>query len=98
MLISLKNTSDYRLKFEPQAEKYLKKLAIKDKKVANIIFKAIKKIINNPHNSDILKGNKKRIRKKKQGDYRVFFRINDSVNPPEIRIYRIGHRKNVYKI
>ena len=97
MLISLKNTSDYKLKFESQAEKYLKKLVIKDKKTASIILKAIREILNDPYNSDMMKGNKKGVRKKKQGDYRILFKINNNVNPAEIRIYIVGHRKNVYK-
>ena len=97
MLINLKNTSDYKLKFESRAEKYLKKLVIKDKKAAQIIFKAIGEILEDPYNSVIMKGNKKGFRRKKQGDYRVIFRINNLSNPPEIRIYVVGHRRNVYK-
>lgn len=82
------------ISYSPEVIKYLKKTYKKDKKIYYLILSTLQEIIEDPYNSDLLKGIPKNRRKKRKGDYRIIFRIqkNDTM-----RIIKIGHRKNIYK-
>ena len=88
---------DYDLVFDPKAEKYLKKLLKKDKKTAQMLLDIIKKIHDNPYESDILKGYWAKSRKLRKGDYRIIFDIDNNSNPKEIVVLKIGKRNTIYK-
>ena len=93
----LRKKLDYELHYDTNVVKYLKKLVKKDKETVIMLLNTIEEIHEYPYNSDILKGNKKGDRKKRKGDYRIIYRIDNAVNPPQIRISKVGHRKKVYK-
>ena len=95
MLINLKNTLDYDLIFDPKAEKFLKKLSRKDKKTAQILLNAIKKLSKDPYNSKSLKGILKGNRRIRKDSYRIIFRIVKNSN--EIRILEVEKRSKAYK-
>ena len=51
-----------------------------------------------PYNSKQLKGLFKGTRRIKIGNYRIIFIINECDKPKNVRVIKIGHRKNIYKI
>ncbi|MGL4669946.1 MAG: type II toxin-antitoxin system RelE family toxin [Methanobacteriaceae archaeon] len=75
----------------------MKKITLKDKNIGNGLYESIGEILENPFNSKILKGKLEGTRRVRKGKFRIVFYINNNSNPPEIRIYEIGMRKNIYK-
>ena len=83
-------SKQYRIEFKPQA---LKDMKLLDKQVARRIAGRIKELSGN------LKGNVKRLRKHdhdyrlRVGSWRILFDVKDDL----ISIYRIRHRRDVYR-
>lgn len=80
---------NYKISFERRALLELRKL---DKFVAKRIFKKIKELENNPFSKDIKRLQGQNSFRLRIGDYRVLFELLEK----EIRILKIGHRKNIY--
>ena len=81
----------YSLGYKKSVQRDLKKLS---KSEANRILDLIeKKLVKNPESNPLLKGRFAGLRKYRVGDYRVIYTLLGT----EIRILRIGHRRNVYK-
>ena len=91
--MSLKNGIKYKINIKKQADKYLLKLSKKNKKDFEILLGCVKNLPEDPYNSKSLHNNLKGLRRVKQGEYRIIFRIDDSI----IKILSIGKRSNVYK-
>ena len=86
---------DYDLIFDSKVEKFLKKLAKKDKQKVQMLLDAIKEIPKDPYNSKPLKGLLKGNRRLKKDPYRIIFRINKDSN--EIRILEVERRSKAYR-
>jgi mRNA interferase RelE/StbE len=68
-----------------------------DKKELKDILLTIKDLENYPNISNIKKlVNYKPIYRKRIGNYRILFEVIEKM--AEIKIYKIGHRKNIYQI
>ncbi|MCL2115648.1 MAG: hypothetical protein FWH29_05450 [Methanobrevibacter sp.] len=75
----------------------MKRASTEDKNIGKGLYESIGEILENPFDSKPLQGKLKGARSVRKGNFRIVFRVNKSSNPPEIRIYEIGKRKNVYK-
>jgi len=84
----------YNITITSKADNYLKRLGKND---LETIIEAIKEIPNNPFKYKTLHGNFKGARRLRKGKFRVVFYVNKNSIPPEIRIFEIGLRKNIYK-
>jgi len=82
----------YKIFILPQAEKDLDNLQIK---IFNQMKNKISSLSNNPRPSGCLKLTVEEGYRLKTGDYRILYRIDDKEKI--IYIYRIKHRKEVYK-
>jgi len=82
----------YKIFVLPQAEKDLDNLQIK---IFNQMKNKISSLSNNPRPSGCLKLTVEEGYRLKTGDYRILYRIDDKEKI--IYIYRIKHRKEVYK-
>lgn len=96
MLINLKKDT-YKLIIGNQVDKYLMKLAKKNKKDFKMLLNSIKELLNDPYDSISLKGKFENERRLRSGDYRIIFRINMKTDPYEVHIVKIGKRSNIYK-
>lgn len=87
---------EYRVLFEKNAEKQLKKLDISQQRM---LMAWIEKNLVNAENPRILgkplKGNLKDYWRYRVGNYRIIADIDDSV--VRVCIIEIGHRKDIYK-
>ena len=88
---------NYKLKFTKNAYKSLKKITTEDKNIGKGLYDSIGEILENPLNSKLLHGKFKGARRVRKGKFRIVFYMNNNCNPPEIRIYEIGKRQNIYK-
>lgn len=88
---------NYKLKFNKSAYKSLKKITTEDKNIGKGLYDSISEILENPFDSKQLKGKFKGTRRVRKGKFRIVFRVNENSSPPEIRVYEIGQRKNIYK-
>ncbi len=79
----------YKIILDKEAEDYLNKL---DNFVARRIISKIKLLKENPFSMDIKRLKNQSSFRLRVGDYRVLFEILGE----EIRILKIGHRKNMY--
>jgi len=91
--MSLKKDTRYKLNIKNQADRYIIRLSKKNNKDFEMLLENIKKIPQDPYNSKPLHNNFKGLRRVRKGDYRIIFRINESM----ITILIIGKRNNVYK-
>lgn len=87
----------YNITFTTKADHYLKRLGRNNKNDLVILIEAIKEISNDPFNYKMLYGKFKGARRLRKGNFRIIFYVNENTSPPEIRIYEIGKRKNIYK-
>ena len=85
----------YKLVYDKAVVKFLDKLSKNNKKQVIAIFKAINTIKDNPHVYKKMKGQFKGTKRKRQGDYRIIFDIDDKNN--RIIILDIGKRNTIYK-
>ncbi|MCL2114661.1 MAG: type II toxin-antitoxin system RelE/ParE family toxin [Methanobrevibacter sp.] len=91
----LKKDMGYEIVFNRKSDKYLIKLSKKDKINLKFLLDSIKELSKNPYASEILKSGKKKERKIRKKDYRIFFIINENLH--QIEIINIGKRSNIYK-
>lgn len=82
----------YSIKLIPQAQKDLDKLSVK---VFNKIKTAILKLSYAPRPHGSIKLTQAEGYRIRVGDYRLLYRIDD--NSKEIYVYRIKHRREVYR-
>lgn len=82
----------YQIKILPQAQKDLDQL---NKKEFQAITKKIRLLSDNPRVHGSLKLTHEEGYRLRIGDYRVLYRIDDTQK--EIFIYRVKHRKEVYR-
>lgn len=82
----------YQISFTPLAEKDLNKL---EAKVGFRILEKIKMLSQNPHPQGVKKVKGSLYYRIRVSDYRVLYEIDESNN--HISIYKIRHRKDVYK-
>ena len=75
----------------------MKKITHEDKNIGKRLYDSIGERLENPFDSKPLQGKHKGARRVREGNFRIIFRLNKNSNPPEIRIYEIGQRKNIYK-
>ena len=81
----------YDVKIAASAIKDLKQI---DKhKAGKILLGAMEKLSKNPEPCKMLSGKFKGLRRLRVGNFRVIFAIFDA----EVKILRIGHRKDVYE-
>ena len=81
---------EYKIKFKPRAIKDCKSI---DKKVLKLIFSKIELLSNNLHGDVKKLTNFTPEYRLRVGDYRVLFETEKD----QINIYRIMHRKKVYR-
>lgn len=93
MLMSLKKDTKYKLNIKRQSDKYLMKLSKNNKKEFKILLECIKNLPENPYDSKPLHNNLKGLRRLRKGEYRIIFRIDESI----ITILNVGKRANLYK-
>lgn len=79
----------YKISFEKKALIELKKL---DLLLAKRIIKKIKELHEDPFSKDIKRLKNQTSFRLRVGDYRVLFELFEE----EIKILKIGHRKNIY--
>ena len=91
MLINLKKDT-YKVIISPQADKFLKKIAKRNKKDFKKLVKAIEAISKNPYYSIPLKNTNNKERRVRKGNYRIKFIIYNY----KVVIIRIGKRSNIY--
>jgi mRNA interferase RelE/StbE len=82
----------YKLKIIPQAQKDLDTLPAK---IFNRIKSAILNLSEDPRPYGAIKLTGQEGYRIREGDYRILYRIDDSSK--EIYIYRLKHRKEVYR-
>lgn len=80
----------YKIILDKEAEIYLDKL---DNFIARIIIKKINQLSENPFSKNVKRLKNQNLFRLRIGDYRVLFEILGE----EIRILKIGHRKNIYE-
>ena len=91
MLINLKKDT-YNIVLSPKADKFLKKIAKKNKKDFKNLVNVIETISKNPYYSIKLKNTNNKERRIRKGDYRIKFIINND----NVEITMIGKRSNIY--
>tara|TARA_Y100000034_G_scaffold134864_1_gene204601 strand:- start:7322 stop:7570 length:249 start_codon:yes stop_codon:yes gene_type:complete len=79
----------YKISYEKKALLEIRKL---DKLLAKRIIKKIKEMEDDPFKSNIKRLKSQTSFRLRVGDYRVLFELLDG----EIKILKIGHRKNIY--
>ncbi len=82
----------YKIKLIPQAQKDLDKFP---PKIFNQIKNEILKLAPDPRPHGVIKLTNQEGYRQRSGDYRILYRIDDAAK--EIYIYRIKHRKEVYR-
>lgn len=82
------------MNYSHKSLRFLRNIAKRDKITADIIFKGIKEIKNNPYCCKFLTGNFKGSRSKRKGNYRIIYKIYEEKNM--IYIMNVGHRDDVY--
>jgi len=97
MLIPLTKSSDYEIFLSAKARKSFNRLLKKDKKIAEMIYKRILQIAEDPYDSDLMKWSFEGARKIRISDYRIIFELDNSSDPPSIEILKIGKRSTIYK-
>jgi mRNA interferase RelE/StbE len=86
----------YRILFEKNAEKQLKKIDITQQRIiVNWIAKNLENAPDPRIFGKLLKGNLKEYWRYRVGNYRIIAEIND--DEVRILIIEIGHRKDIYK-
>lgn len=81
----------YKISYEKRALLELRKM---DKLLAIRIIKKIKELENDPFSKDIKRLKGQTSFRLRIGDYRVLFELLEE----EIKILKIGHRKNIYEL
>lgn len=81
----------YKISYEKRALLELRKM---DKLLAIRIIKKIKELENDPFSKDIKRLKGQTSFRLRIGDYRVLFELFEE----EIKILKIGHRKNIYEL
>ncbi|MCL2687635.1 MAG: hypothetical protein FWE58_03785 [Methanobrevibacter sp.] len=92
----MKKDTMYKIRVYPQVDKFLKRLSKKDPLTLKQVMGGIREIEKEPSKYGFIQGSVK-ARKKRKGDYRIIYMVDDSTNPPEILIFQAEHRKKVYK-
>ncbi|WP_067259650.1 type II toxin-antitoxin system RelE family toxin [Methanobrevibacter cuticularis] len=92
----MKKDISFKIKVYPQVDKFLKRLSKKDPLNLKQVMGSIREIEKEPYKYGFIQGSVK-ARKKRKGDYRIIYMVDDSTNPPEILIFQAEHRKKVYK-
>lgn len=82
-----------KVKLDKRAEKEFTNLFYGNKSVYEKIKYALKCVMDNPFIGKALSGDKKGCFRSRVGDYRIIYEIQGN----EIRILKIGHRKDVYR-
>ena len=82
----------YKIKLVPQAQKDLDKLP---SQIFNKIKTTILKLTQTPRPPDAIKLTQQEGYRIRVSDYRILYRVDDDLK--EIYIYRIKHRKEVYR-
>ena len=83
---------NFKIKFTPEAAKFISKLHPENKKT---IKAAIKEIIKRPYLGDELQGELSGFKSYKPKNYRILYKIDEQKE--SIHIYFIGQRKDVYQ-
>lgn len=83
----------YNIFFKKSAEKELSSIP---KNYLSKIIQKIRELENNPRPIDSCKLTNYNLFRVRQGDYRIVYVINDQKQ--EIEIFKIGHRKDVYRL
>lgn len=81
----------FEIKWEEKALNFIEKL---DLFISRRIVKKIDELKNNPYSHDIKKLKGSEDFRLRVGDYRIILNIQGNI----IRILKIGHRKNIYKL
>jgi mRNA interferase RelE/StbE len=82
----------YSIKFKKSAEKELGGLP---KPYLSAVIQKIKKLEDDPRSLDSRKLTNYDLWRMRHGDYRIIYLIDDSKH--EVEIFKIGHRKEVYR-
>lgn len=88
-------SADYRIKFDNQAAKDVKKLHRSHAKITSKIIQLIDSLSFHPYQGKALKGKNKGCYSLRQGDYRIIYEIHPQQKI--IHVIRIGHRKDIYR-
>ena len=81
----------YNVTYKKSVQRDLKQLSKSEAK--RILDQIEQELVEDPESNPVLKGQFTGLRKYRVGDYRVIY----SLLGTEIRILRIGHRRDVYK-
>lgn len=90
--MSISKSAKYQVKISPSAQKDLDNLPIKE---VERIFVKLKRLINNPRPIGVQKLSNKDGYRIRSGRYRILYAISDKSK--EVIVFRIKHRKEVYK-
>ena len=82
----------YIVKIKPKATKFLKKITTAEKEK---IEQRIAELAINPRNENVIKLTNKETYRARQGDYRIFFTIQDDIL--YVEVIEIKHRQQSYK-
>ncbi len=82
----------YHIKVRPSAEKEIRQL---DSTIQGRIIKAINALIDEPRGQHVKKLRNKNAYRRRVGDYRILFEINDAES--KVIIGAVRHRKDVYR-
>ncbi len=81
----------YSLGYKKSVQRDLKQISKLEAK--RILDHIEQELVNDPESNPLLKGRFAGLRRYRVGDYRVIYFLQET----EIRILRIGHRRDVYK-
>ncbi|MBT9147336.1 MAG: Toxin RelG [Syntrophomonadaceae bacterium] len=88
-------SADYRIKFDNQAAKDVKKLHRSHPRITSKIIQLIDSLSSHPCQGKPLKGKNKGCYSLRQGDYRIIYELYSQQRI--VHVIRIGHRKDIYR-
>ncbi len=88
-------SANYRIEFDNQAAKDIKKLHRSHPKIISKIIRLIDSLSSHPYQGKPLKGKNKGCYSLRQADYRIIYELYPKQRI--VHVIRIGHRKDIYR-